>query len=297
MPEPHSKPTFAVPAGATDCHVHVFGPFAKFPLAAKRGYTPDPATADDLIARMDAAGVGRAVIVQPSAYGTDNRATLDGIARHPKRLRGVAVIDASFTSAQLQSMHAAGVRGIRLNVVSGGGPNARDVGRLLEAYAAKLAPLGWHIQIYAHFDTIAAIVPHAGTLPVHLVFDHMGGPVEAQGIDGPGFKALRQLLGSGRCWVKLSGPYRVAGPADYGDDRARVAASTLHATNPERCVWGSDWPWIGEHARTAHAAAPPVAYRPIDYGRLLSQVPTWLAARKDQERVLVANPALLYGFA
>ena len=212
-------------------------------------------------------------------------------------MRGVAVIDEALTPAQLQAMHTAGVRGIRLNVISGGGPNAGDTGRLLEAYAGKLAPFGWHIQIYATFDTILAIAPLVGALPVDLVFDHMGGAAEPQGIDGPGFKALRGLIEKGRCWVKLSGPYRVAGPSDYGDDRARVTAAALYAANPERCVWGSDWPWIGEHARTAHEAAPSVSYRPIDYGRLLSQLPGWLPGPRDVARVLVTNPAILYGFA
>lgn len=301
MTRTHTPPTFAVPAGTVDCHVHVFGPFARFPLAPRRGYTPDPAPVKQLIARMDAAGVARAVIVQPSAYGTDNRATLDALVRHPDRLRGVAVIDEMVSASQLRTMHAAGVRGIRLNVISGGGPSATDTGRLLATYAAKLAPLGWHIQVYAHFDTISAIAPVVGGLPVPVVFDHMGGPVEPQGVDGPGFKALRGLLASGRCWVKLSGPYRVAGSTpgrggDYGDDRARVAAQALYATNPERCVWGSDWPWLGEHARKALEAAPPVAYRPIDYGRLLSQAPTWLPGPRDHQRVLVTNPSLLYGF-
>jgi predicted TIM-barrel fold metal-dependent hydrolase len=124
--------TFAVPKGACDCHVHVFGPFERFPLAVRRSYTPQPALITELLARMDTAGVDRAIIVQPSAYGADNRCTLEATRAHPQRLRTVAVIDGSESDDVLQSMHESGARGIRVNIVSGGGPSAADFAESLQ---------------------------------------------------------------------------------------------------------------------------------------------------------------------
>lgn len=292
---PPSRASIAAPKGACDCHVHVFGPFAKFPLAAARSYTPPPALASDLIARMDAAGVERAVIVQPSAYGTDNRATLDAVRAHPERLRAVAVIDGSESDAALVAMNAAGTRGVRLNIISGGGPSAATFEALISRIAERIAPLQWHIQIYAPLATIAASASLLEKLPVDIVLDHMGQPDAAAGLGQPGFDTLLGLLRLAKFWVKLSGPYRTS-PEPLGNANVVAIARKLAATCPDRAVWGSDWPHIGEHAGMAGTAAPPVEYRPIDYGQLLSVAGDWVQDEALLRKVLVDNPARLYRF-
>ena len=292
---PPSRTSIAMPKGACDCHVHVFGPFDKYPLAAKRSYTPPPATVADLIARMDAAGVDRAVIVQPSAYGTDNRATLDGVRAYPRRLRAVAVIDGSESEAVLEEMNAAGTRGVRLNIISGGGPSAATFEAMITRIAERIARYKWHIQVYAPIATLAANAPLLERLPVDIVLDHMGQPDAAAGVEQPGFETLLSLLRSEKFWGKLSGPYRTS-PDPLGNADVVKIAQRLAATAPDRAVWGSDWPHIGEHAGTAGTAAPPVEYRPIDYGRLLSVAADWVEDEVALRKVLVDNAARLYGF-
>lgn len=284
-----------MPKGTCDCHVHVFGPFDKYPLAAARSYTPPPAIVDDLIARMDAAGVERAVIVQPSAYGTDNRATLDAVRARPERLRAVAVIDGRESDATLQEMNDAGTRGVRLNIISGGGPSAATFEAMITRIAERIARFQWHIQIYAPLATIAASARLLDKLPVDIVLDHMGQPDAAAGLGQSGFDTLLGLLRSEKFWVKLSGPYR-SSPDPLGNADVAKIARKLAAIAPDRSVWGSDWPHTGEHAGTAGTAPPPVEYRPIDYGRLLSVAADWVDDETALRRVLVDNAARLYGF-
>jgi len=286
--------SFDVPKGTCDCHVHVFGPFDTFPLSATRSYTPAPAPVSDLIARMDAAGVDRAVIVQPSGYGMDNRCTLDGVRKHPERLRAVAVIEGSESDAALEAMHAGGVRGVRLNIISSGGSSASSFQASINRIASRVQPYGWHIQIYAPLATIAENAKLLTGLPVDIVIDHMGKPDAAAGVEQPGFDTLLGLLKTGKFWVKLSGPYRIS-PNLLGNADVVKIARALIAANPDRAVWGSDWPWIGEHSKTPgdHGA---VSYRPIDYGALLSVAPDWAGDPGLLRRVLADNPARLYGF-
>jgi predicted TIM-barrel fold metal-dependent hydrolase len=295
MLHPASRPSFAVLKGACDCHVHVFGPFDRFPLSASRSYTPPPALTADLISRMDIAGVERAVIVQPSAYGTDNRCTLDAVRAHPDQLRAVAVIDGTEPDQLLEGMHRSGVRGIRLNIISGGGPTAASFRAMIERVARHIAPLGWHIQIYAPLATIAEQTSLLRELPTDIVIDHMGKPDAAAGPDQPGFAVLLDLLRTGKFWVKLSGPYRIS-PDLLGNASVVRIARALLAAAPDRAVWGSDWPYLGGHAGVARHDAPPIDYRPIDYGRLLSVAPEWAGNEVLLRKVLVDNPARLYGF-
>jgi predicted TIM-barrel fold metal-dependent hydrolase len=262
MFEPPSPPRFAVPSGSCDCHVHQFGPFARYPLDRRRLYTPDPALASDLIAMLDGAGVARAVLVQPSAYGTDNRCMLDAMAEHPRRFRGVVVIDPNVTEPELARMHALGVRGA-----------------------------------FVTLDIIAAIAPLVRRLPVDVVFDHMGMAKAARGVAQPGLSTLVDLMQTGRVWVKLSGPYRVSDDV-YGNAQVTELARALIAANRDRVVWGSDWPHIGSHPHHVddNSEPPHSDYRQIDYGRLLSALADW-ADGDDIARILARNPAKLYDFA
>jgi predicted TIM-barrel fold metal-dependent hydrolase len=295
MFERPSPPRFDVPSGSCDCHVHLFGPFAQYPLDRGRLYTPDPALASDLFAMLDGAGVDRAVLVQPSAYGTDNRCMLDALSIYPGRLRGVAVVDADIAEAELARMHALGVRGVRLNLASAGGRSSAETGEMLERFAARLAPLGWHVQMFVSLDIIAAIAPLVRRLPVDVVFDHMGLAQAALGVAQLGFSALVDLMRGGGVWVKLSGTYRISDEI-YGNRDVTTLARALIAANPGRVVWASDWPHIGSHPHRVAGEPPHADYRRIDYGRLLSALADW-AERDEIERIMVRNPATLYGFA
>src|SRR5262245_48977791 len=157
MFERPSPPRFAVPPGSCDCHVHLFGPYARYPLDRGRLYTPDPALAADLFAMLNGAGLTRAMLVQPSAYGTDNRCMLDAIADPPRRLRGVVVVDPGTSETELARMHVLGARGARLNLASSGGRSAAETTRLVERLADSIAPLGWHLQVFVSLDIIAEI--------------------------------------------------------------------------------------------------------------------------------------------
>lgn len=287
-----SQPQIDVPPGSCDCHVHLFGPYDRYPLDRGRLYTPDLALAPDLFAMLDGAGVSRAVLVQPSAYGTDNRCMLDALAAFPQRLRGVVVIDPETSTAELQRMHALGARGTRLNLATLGGRPAAETARMVERLADAIAPLGWHLQTFISLDIIAVIAPLVRRLPVEVVFDHMGLVQAERGLAQPGLAALLDLLASGRAWVKLSGTYRVSDDI-YGNAHVDALARALIAANRDRVVWASDWPHLGPHPLHHDGEPPHADYRRIDYGRLLSRLGEW-AEGDDIARILVRNPARLY---
>jgi predicted TIM-barrel fold metal-dependent hydrolase len=292
---PPSAPRFVPPERSCDCHVHLFGPFDRYPLAKRRLYTPAPAQTRDLLAILDRVGIARAVLVQPSASGTDNRCLLDACAAQPDRFRMVAVIDSETDMRELERMNALGVRGVRINLASSGGRSGAETVRLMQETAHRIAPLGWHLQMFIDLAAVEQIAPSVRTLPVDVVFDHMGLAEAARGLAQAGLSTLLALLATGRTWVKLSGPYRVS-PDDYGNTHVVALARALVAANPERVVWGSDWPHIGQHAHHDDEAAPPVEYRPLDYGRLLGVLSEWVSA-DHLARVLARNPATLYGFS
>lgn len=289
-----SDPGFKVPAGAVDCHVHVFGPAARYPIRPG-GYMPADALLADLRATLNAAGMQRAVIVHPSPYGTDNRASLDAIAADPVRLRGVAVIGLDTPDAEIARLHAGGMRGVRLNLVSGGGPEGMSPADLVRAMAARVRPFGWHVQVYCKAPVLLEIAPAvAAGLGADVVVDHMGGGIARLGPGQPGVKALIELLAMGRCWVKLSGAYRL-GAAAHGDADVAALARALYAANPERAVWASDWPHTGPRNPDAPKGTP-TPHLDLDYGRLLADVAAWLTDPSARARLLVENPARLYGF-
>jgi len=295
MFEPPSPPQITVPAGSCDCHVHLFGPYDRYPLDRGRLYTPGLALAPDLFAMLDGGGIARAVLVQPSAYGTDNRCMLDALAQFPQRLRGIVVIDPATPVEDLARMHALGVRGTRLNLATPGGRPADETARMVERLAHAIAPLGWHLQTFIPLDIISAIAPLVKTLPVEVVFDHMGLAQAERGLAQPGLSTLLDLLASGRAWVKLSGTYRVSNDI-YGNAQVTALARALIAANRDRVVWASDWPHVGTHPIRFEGEPPHAEYRRIDYGRLLTELGAW-AGGDDVARILVRNPARLYGFA
>jgi predicted TIM-barrel fold metal-dependent hydrolase len=272
-------PKARAPKLSADCHFHIFGPFAQFPLDPGRHYEPPLALVEDYLAMASVIGLERMVIVTPSPYGTDNRVTLDAIERFGRhRAVGVAVIDDSFDDAALKRLADAGIRGLRFNLVSGNGTPVEQ----LQALARRIAPLGWHIQVYADGATLAGIAPELAKLPVDVVVDHIGGVKADLGIAHPQFQALLRLLDSGRAWVKTCS-YRASSKGHPWDDVAPNVRA-LVAAAPERCVWGTDWP----HS----SMQPPLP----EAGALLDQFFEWVPDAATRQRILVDNPAKLYGF-
>jgi 2-pyrone-4,6-dicarboxylate lactonase len=281
-PDPHPPRAFTPPAGACDAHCHVFGPAARFPFAPDRRYTPPDAGVEDLVRLHDRLGLSRAVIVQASCHGTDNAALLDALRRGGGRHAGVAMIGDATSDAELDELHAAGVRGARVNFVAhlGGAPDPAGV----ERTAARLAERGWHLV--CHFDAadLAAWAPVLDRLPCPYVIDHMGRVDAGAGVDQPPFRALLALAVDERCWVKLSGADRLTegGPPPYDD--VVPFARALIAAAPDRVLWGTDWPH------------PNVRHMPDD-GDLVDLLAEFAPDEPTRNLILVDNPARLYDFA
>lgn len=282
----------ALPAGACDCHVHVIGDPARHPMAAGRPYTPGLATPQDLRRHMAGLGLERAVIVQPSIYGTDNQCLLDGLRALDGAGRGVAVLEAAAPSPVLHDLHAQGIRGVRINLESTGRSDAQSIRDELASWARRLAPLGWHLQVYASLDALAAAAPSLASLPVPVVLDHFAMiPVDTAPQDRR-VQAVLGLVAQGAAYVKLSAPYRIDPLAAAPEAVAALAAAFI-AGNPDRILWASDWPHTGREP--GKAATEVSAYRQVGSGRLVQGIAAWLP-QAVRTRVLVDNPARLYGF-
>lgn len=291
----HHAPKLSLPPGAADCHMHVFGPFDRFPLAAERSYNvPEaPLAAHEAMKRM--VGLERTVLVQPSGYGVDNRAMMEALGVLGPRGRGVAVVDADAPETELDTMHRAGVRAVRLNLVSLKS-RYRDPARLIGEFAARLAPRGWHLQVFGENELIAALEPALAGSPVDVVIDHMGLPDARHGLDQPGFQALLRLLGKGHVWAKLAGADRLT--RHTGSLRDAIPyMRALVAANPERLVWGSDWPNIGFHSGAAVGHHETLPYRPLDSGELLDVLGEAVPDETIRRKILADNPVRLYQFA
>ncbi len=291
--QPATPVNFDVPAGACDCHTHIHGDPAKFPFFAGRIYTPETALPEEMAALHKALHMQRVVIVTPSVYGTDNSATLYGMKARGANARGVAVIDDRTPESELDAMGRAGVRGIRLNLATGGG-NDPSVGReRFQVAAERVKGRGWHVQMYTNLAVISSIKDLVAASPVPVVFDHFGGAQAALGTQQPGFADLLELVRSGKAYVKISGAYRSSNLApDYAD--AAPLAKALIAANPERIVWGTDWPHPNSSSGRPPAEVTPLLQ--IDDARLLNQLPVWAPDAAVRRKILVDNPAKLYAF-
>ncbi|MFN3937422.1 MAG: amidohydrolase family protein [Gemmobacter sp.] len=280
-PDPNPRrPRLAPPPGACDCHAHIFGPEDRYPLSRHRTYTPPLASLESYSALLDTLGLDRAVIVQPSVYGTDNRATLDAVATGGGRFRGVVVIDENLDRREMERMHDLGVRGVRVNLLYKSGIEVSDVRRLAE----KIAPFGWHLQMLVDVSEFSDIRTTLGRLPVDVVFDHMGHMPTSIGTNHPGFRDMLHLMETGRAWVKLSGAYRITAGTDLPYEDVAPFARAIVAANPERALWASDWPH-------------PYVHIPMpNDGALLDLLEDWTPDAATRARILRDNPARLYGF-
>lgn len=278
------------PPLACDCHVHVIGPKSRFPLARARRYTPMDAPTEALAGMLARLKLERVVLVQPSFYGTDNACMLAAMAELPQA-RGVAVLPDKVAAAELDRLHAQGIRGLRVNIATAGTASIEVMQRGIAAAARLAGRHGWHVQIFVASTAIEALAPLLAELPVDIVFDHFG--LNAPGADTPGLRALKRLLDGGRCWVKISGAYRIG---SWRDPRIGPLARELCAVNPQRIVWGSDWPHTPKHSQRTPNAEEELPFQAIDTAALLALVPTWLENDRLVRRVLVDNPKKLYGF-
>jgi len=288
---PATKPGFAIPKGACDCHTHIFGDAVRFPFTEKRAYTPEPALPEDMMTFHRALGLERVVIVTPSVYGTDNSATVWGIKEIGKTARGVAVIDEETPEKALDGMAKAGIRGIRLNLATAGIEDPAEGRRRFLKAAERMKARGWHIQIFASLKVISALKDAVLESPVPVVFDHFGGARAALGVEQPGFADLLALVKSGKAYVKISGAYRASSSGPEFKD-ASPLAKALIAANADRIVWGTDWPHPDSGAGKERVSAPV----PVDDGLLLNQLPLWAPDAPTRKKILVENPARLYAY-
>jgi predicted TIM-barrel fold metal-dependent hydrolase len=270
-------PKTKAPANACDCHMHIYN--GRFPIAPSATLKPADALPSDYKLLQKRIGTSRNVIVTPSTYGTDNGATLDGMAQLAPNVRGVAVVDTSVTDAELKRLHGLGMRGTRFNLVQAGATTVE----MLEPLAKRIHDLGWHIQINAKPELIVEIEPLLMRLPTPLVFDHLAHVPRDAGVDSPGYKTMRKLIDQGRTWVKLSGAYQdtKVGPPTYAD-AAPIAQAYVKAA-PERMVWGSDWPHPTEKDKPDDAV-------------LFDLLAVWVPDEATRNRILVQNPEALYDF-
>jgi 2-pyrone-4,6-dicarboxylate lactonase len=275
-----TEPKLKLPPGACDAHFHVFGPKDKFPFAEKRTYTPADAPKEVLIDRHMFLGIERGVVVQSAAHGFDNSAAADLLAEKKGSYFGVALVPTNVDMSELKKLDTQGFRGVRFNYVQhlGGGPVLAEVMKL----AAKLASLGWHLQIHLESSQISQMTPSLKLSPVPVVIDHMGRPDASAGLDQSGFVNLLKLMEDKRFWVKVSGLERASRQgAPYSD--AVPFARKLVSEFGERTVWGSDWPH------------PNLAAIPDD-GILVDLIGEFAPSEAQRQALLVDNPQKLYKF-
>lgn len=279
-----TPPRHRLPAGATDCHCHIFEDPHRYPLIEQRSYTPAPSSLHDYQAMCEAVGLERTVQVNASVYGSDNRITLDAIAALGQhRARGVAGLSLEATQQEIEQLHLGGMRGVRVSThVAGYGGTEH-----LEATARKLKPFGWHLQVHvAHSAELATLEQRLLNIDAPLVFDHLGCVQGSEGVSSRGFQTLLHLLRQrDDCWVKMSSWYRRSqDPVHYDDIRSMAQA--LVETRPDRVVFGSNWP---------HPNLFPPHVVPRD-AHLVDTFCDWISSPEHRQAILVHNPERLYGF-
>ena len=279
-------PRTPFPALTCDTHAHIVGPAARFPYVKERIYTPPDSTHDDYLKLLAALGVERAVLVQPSVYGTDNAAMLDAMRRFGPGVRAVAVTEPSVSKTEIKAFHEAGVRGLRFNVVDRREDKNVVPAAMLRDVAKRIAPFGWHIELLVNVDEARDFARVMADIPVPIVLGHLGYPKSGarHWTKSAAFAGMLRLIDKGRCWIKLTGPYRITDSADVPYDDVDAAAHALVAAAPQRLVWGTDWPHVMKKKPMAND------------GELADLVERWIPDARIRARILVDNPAELYGF-
>ncbi|NVO12914.1 MAG: amidohydrolase family protein [Rhodoplanes sp.] len=275
------KPVFRMPAGAVDTHMHIYGPISKYPYSEDRSYTPPEATVESFRKLQGILGVQRAVIVNATIYGTNNRIVTDAIAGSNNAYRGIATIDDKLSDRELEALDKAGIRGCRFTFLSRlrNAPDTSVFDRVID----QIKGLGWHVDIYLEADKLDMFAPRLRKLPIPYVIDHMGAIKVADGLEAPGFKALVELFKTDeKCWMKITGPERAtAAGAPFTD--VVPFARKLVETAPDRVLWGTDWPH------------PNVKFMPNE-GDQVDLIPLYAPDPAVQRKLLVENPQKLFKF-
>lgn len=276
-------PTIQVPANACDCHHHIYDP-VRFPYAPDDVRNQPPATVDAYRLLQKKLGMTRSVIIQPSAYGVDNACTLDALAQMGANARAVVVVSTKITDDELNRMHKLGVRGIRFNIATG----AADDRDAILSLAQRISQFGWHVHFWMSANDTVKMESLLNQLPSQIVFDHRGHLPQPEGTSHPAFRVICNLISKGKAWVKLSGLYQDSkiGEPTYADT-VKVGKAFVQFA-PERMVWGSDWP----HPSIFSERKP----WPDD-ANMLSLLAEQVSEEPVRNRILVDNPAILYGFA
>ncbi|MBB3458326.1 putative TIM-barrel fold metal-dependent hydrolase [Rhizobium sp. BK313] len=274
------RPIRRLPAGAVDCHFHVFGPQDRFPYASGRSYTPPDASIGDYEVLAEMLGFSRAVIVQPSVYGLDNSRTLSFLYESRIPARAVLVLDPSVSENELEALHESGVRGVRLNLVFAAGLAMTAAAGL----ADKIRDLGWHLQFLADVSQIEDLKALVSRLDIPIVFDHLGHVPVERGVHNRGFQDLLGLVRDGRAWVKMTGAYRVTAMQTPPYDDAAPFVEALLKTGPGQLVTGTDWPH------------PSITVPVPDDTDLMDMFGSWVGDAELRQKIFVENPERLYGF-
>jgi 2-pyrone-4,6-dicarboxylate lactonase len=269
-----------VPSGAWEAHAHVIGHAAEYPFVPGRHFNPPPASSADFVAMLDRTGMQYGVVVQVSVHGTDNRLLLKALGEYPGRLCGVAVIEPTISDKEILALKVAGVRGIRILDIVGGGIGLKN----LEVLADRCAEVGWHIQVATRGESYPGIAGRLLKLRVPFIIDHMGWCAAEKGVESPEFQAVLHIVRNSNCHLKLSGGFRLSAQAYPFRDVVPFAQTLIEAA-PDRMVWGSDWPHVGLYDP---AVVP-------DVGRILDGLADYTDDIEQQRRILVTNPARFYG--
>jgi len=273
------RPAFKLPDGAVDCHMHIYDD--RFPAAPGTTLHPPNATIEQYSLLQKRLGITRNVVVTPSTYGTDNSVTLDALKRFGPNARGVAVVDSSVSDDELHTLHRGGIRAIRFNLSY---PGAATID-MMQPLAARIAPLGWHIELVIQGERLAGIEHYLSSLPCPLVIDHIAHVQQPDGLSSEGFKTAQRLVERGNTWITLSGPYvdTKAGEPAYVD--VAPVAKAFVSMAPERMLWGTDWPH------------PTQKTKKPDDASLVDVIAGWIGRSDWQQMIFVTNPTKLYGFA
>jgi 2-pyrone-4,6-dicarboxylate lactonase len=275
----NTKPSFPLPQNTCDAHFHVFEP--GYPSVAKPHYTFPDGSLRQYVELCDYVGIDRMVLVQPSYYGTDNRLTIETLRKLGERARGIVMIDEAISETELDAFHAAGVRGIRLDLFARAHWARPNIHRYIHHMQQRARQRGWHIQFYTPGYVVRDLIPFLATLDDAFVIDHMGYMLEEDGLTDRDFQQLLELLKGGKAWLKLSAPYRIAKKRGYG--AVAHLAQAIIQTRPDRAIWGTDWPHLTDGSR--------------DTGELINLLLDWAPDEAVRHQILVENPARLFGFS
>ncbi len=293
--QPSTPVNFEIPAHACDCHTHYYGDPQKFPLAPQHVNTPEGTVPEEMSALHRALHMERVVIVTPSAYGTDNSATLYGMKARGSTARGIAVVNDKTPDSEFDSLSRAGVRGARIISGAQGPADPASVRPIYQAAMDRFKNHKWMIELYTGLPVISSLKDLVHSSPVPTVFDHFGGLQAELGLQQAGFTDFLELIRSGSAYVKISAAYRSSTKAPDYSNIAPYAKALIEA-NPDRVLWGSDWPHPDSTPYPGRKPSDAMPMYKVDDGILLNQLPKWAPDPAIRKKILVDNPARLYGF-